>query len=192
MTARPTATLETPRLFLRPPLLDDLARWAEMMADARSARFIGGVQAKSIVWRTVMTTAGAWTLTGIGMFSVLEKASGRWIGRVGPWHPFGWPGPEVGWALHPDAWGQGYAVEAAAATMSYAFDVLGWEDVIHAIAPDNAASKKVADRIGSAYRGLGRLPAPFDETEIEIWGQTREQWTARRQAVKQALARGCG
>ena len=33
------------------------------------------------------------------MFSVIEKDSGRWIGRIGPWQPEGWPGTEVGWSL---------------------------------------------------------------------------------------------
>lgn len=48
------------------------------------------------------------------MFSVIEKKTARWIGRLGPWQPEGWPGSEVGWDLHPDAWGQGYAVAGAA------------------------------------------------------------------------------
>ncbi|AHG92225.1 GCN5-related N-acetyltransferase (plasmid) [Gemmatirosa kalamazoonensis] len=175
-----TPRLETARLILRPTALEDLDRWAEMLADEAAARFIGGVQAKPVVWRQVMTMAGAWTLTGVAMFSVIERSSGRWIGRVGPWEPLGWPGPEVGWALHPDAWGNGYAVEAAAATMDYAFDVLGWPDVIHSIDAENAASKRVAERLGSAYRAAGRLPAPYEHVPVEIWGQTREEWRARR------------
>jgi len=172
--------LETERLVLRPPALDDFERWAEMMADESAARYIGGVATKPMTWRALMLMAGAWELTGVAMFSVIEKASGRWIGRIGPWNPHGWPAPEIGYALHPDAWGKGYAVEASTATMDYAFDVLGWPDVIHCINPRNAASQAVARRLGSAFRHLGRLPAPFDQDEIEIWGQTREEWKARR------------
>jgi RimJ/RimL family protein N-acetyltransferase len=127
-----------------------------------------------------MVMAGAWALTGVSMFSVIEKSTGRWVGRVGPWQPLGWPGPEVGWALHPDAGGKGYAVESSAATMDYAFDVLGWPDVIHSIDPENAASKRVAQRLGSAYRGPGRLPAPYEHVPVEIWGQRRDEWKARR------------
>lgn len=175
-----TPTLETERLLLRPPTLDDLDRWAEMMAEERSARFIGGVQPKAVVWRALMTMAGAWTLTGVGMFSVLDRATGVWLGRVGPWRPHGWPGDEIGWGLHPDAWGRGYAVEAAAATMDYAFDVLGWPEVIHSIDPENAPSKRVAERLGSTYLRPGKLPPPYETVPIELWGQTREQWRARR------------
>jgi RimJ/RimL family protein N-acetyltransferase len=176
----PGPRLETARLLLRPTAIEDLDRWAELLADERAARFIGGVQPRSGTWRSMMTVAGAWALTGVSMFSVIEKASGRWVGRVGPWQPLGWPGTEVGWALHPDAWGKGYAVESAAAAVDYALDVLRWDDVIHCIDPENVASKRVAERLGSTYRGPGRLPPPFEAVEIEIWGQTRAQWAARR------------
>ncbi len=124
-----------------------------------------------------------WALTGEGMFSILEKSSGRWIGRIGPLHPYGWPGREVGWSLHPDAMGKGYAVEAAAASLDYAFDVLGWDDVIHCIAPDNTASAAVATRLGSRNRGPGLLPEPLQDEVVNLWGQTRAEWALNRQAL---------
>ena len=168
--------IETERLVLRPAEVADLDRWAEMMADEESARYVGGVQQKAMVWRSLMTQAGAWTLTGVAMLSVVEKSSGQWIGRVGPWQPYGWPGTEVGWSLHPDVWGKGYAVEAARAMMNYAFTALGWTDIIHCIDPSNTRSQRVAERLGSSNRGPGRLPAPYEHAPVEIWGQTREQW----------------
>jgi len=51
--------IETDRLILRPPRLDDLDRWAEMMSDEEAARYIGGVQGKSMVWRSIMVIAGS-------------------------------------------------------------------------------------------------------------------------------------
>ena len=175
--------LHTERLTLRPPLLEDLDRWTAMMAIPEAAQYIGGVQPPSMVWRALMAMAGAWQLTGVSMFSVIERDSGRWIGRIGPWQPAGWPGPEVGWSLHPDAWGRGYAVEAASACIDYAFDVLGWTDVIHTIDPANTASQKVAQRLGARCRGPGRLPAPHQDAPVEIWGQTREQWRSARKSL---------
>lgn len=175
-----TLQIETPRLLLRPPSLADLDRWTEMMADAETTRFIGGVQARSVVWRALMCMIGAWHETGVAMFSVLEKSSGRWLGRVGPWAPEGWPGNEVGWSLHRDAWGQGIAYEAACASMDYAVDVLGWDDIIHSIDPDNLPSQQLAQRLGSTLRGPGRLPEPFEKVPIELWGQSAQQWRERR------------
>jgi RimJ/RimL family protein N-acetyltransferase len=94
------------------------------MAD-EVTRFIGGPQVRSIAWRSFVSVTGAWVIQGFSMFSVIEKSSGRWIGRLGPWVPEGWPGAEVGWSIIPDAWGKGYATEGAAASMDWVFDHLG-------------------------------------------------------------------
>jgi RimJ/RimL family protein N-acetyltransferase len=171
-------TLETARLTLRPTRPEDFEGWAALMADEAS-KYIGGPQTRSVAWRGFMTMAGAWAIQGYGMFSVIEKASGRWIGRVGPWVPDGWPGTEVGWGLLPAAYGRGYATEAAAASIDWAFDALGWSDVIHCIDPANVASQRVAERLGSINRGPGRLPAPHESVSVDLWGQTREQWRTR-------------
>jgi RimJ/RimL family protein N-acetyltransferase len=141
--------LETERLVLRPPAAEDRAAWTAFLADARAARFIGGVQGRHGAWRNLAMMVGAWELDGYGMFSVIEKASGRWIGRIGPWRPEGWPGPEIGWALDPRFWGRGYATEAARASMGWARDRLGWRRVIHLVHPDNTPSLALARRLGS-------------------------------------------
>jgi RimJ/RimL family protein N-acetyltransferase len=113
------------------------------------------------------------------MFSVIERASGRWIGRIGPHRPEGWPGTEVGWGLIHDAWGKGYAVEAASAAMDFAVDRLGWTEIIHCIEDVNTPSQNVAKRLGSTLLRTARLPSPID-ADIDIWGQTADQWRARR------------
>ena len=182
MPTAPGPTLETERLILRPPGEADLDRWAQMMADPVAARFIGGQQPRATAWRFMATMAGSWALNGFGMFSVIEKASGQWLGRIGPWRPEGWPGTEVGWGLHPEAWGRGYAGEAAAATIDWVVDHLGWTDIIHCIDPENTPSQAVAQRLGSVNRGAGRLPPPFEDHVVELWGQTADQWRARRKA----------
>lgn len=173
-------TVETARLVLRVPQESDLDGWAAFMADERSARFVGGVQPREAAWRSMATMAGSWVLKGYGMFSVVERASGRWIGRLGPWTPEGWPGTEVGWGILPEFWGKGYATEGAAAAIDWAFDVLDWGEVIHCIDPANAPSIAVAERLGSSNRGAGRLPPPFDQYPVDIWGQSRDEWRRRR------------
>ena len=182
----PGPTIETERLILRPTAMADFDRWCDFMGDEETARFIGGVQAPSQVWRSMMAMAGAWTLSGVAMFSVIEKSSGQWIGRIGPWQPHGWPGTEVGWSLHRDAMGKGYALEAAVAALDYAFDHLGWTDVIHCIAPDNGPSIRLAERLGSRNGGRGQLPAPFQDAVIDLWGQTRDEWRDNRRRLLSA------
>ena len=103
-----------------------------------------------------MAMAGAWAIQGFSMFSVIEKASGRWIGRLGPWRPGGLAGHRGRLGPASAAWGQGYATEAASAAIDWAFDHLGWTEVIHCIDPENVASQAVARRLGSTNRGPGR------------------------------------
>lgn len=171
--------IETERLLLRVPREEDLDGWAALMGDEESARFIGGVMPRSTAWRGMAAMTGSWSLRGYGMFSVIEKASNRWIGRVGPWCPEGWPGTEVGWALGRWAWGNGYAFEAASASIDWAFAALGWSEVIHIIAPENARSRQLASRLGADLIGPTRIPPPHDTIEVDLWRQTRERWAGR-------------
>lgn len=171
--------LQTSRLILRPPTMSDFPQWVEMMADAEAARFLGGVQPAEITGRVFMTMAGAWSLTGIGMFSVVNRETGDWLGRIGPGRPLGWPGNEIVWALHPESQGRGIALEAVGAAMNYAFEVLDWSHVIHCIAPGNKPSQRLGERLGSARLGPARLPPPGHEDVVEGWGQSRAEWRAR-------------
>lgn len=173
--------LETDRLLLRPLQPDDLEPFLAFCADPRVMDPLGGVMAPSVAWRSFCTIAGAWQLFGFAMFSVLEKSSGEWVGRVGPWQPLGWPGSEVGWSISASRWGRGYAPEAARAAIDWAFDTLGWEEVIHTIAPENANSMAVARKLGSRPLRMGELPPPHDGKPVQVWGQSRQQW--RRQAA---------
>ncbi|MEO6263815.1 MAG: GNAT family N-acetyltransferase [Luteimonas sp.] len=176
----PSTQIETDRLILRVQRAEDFDEYAELLADEDACRYIGGHMPRAVAWRKFLQMPGAWMIQGFGMFSVIERASGRWIGQMGPWQPEGWPGTEVGWAFKRSAWGQGYATESAIAAIDWAFDHLGWDDVIHSIHPDNRASQALAERLGSRNRGPGQLPAPFEDAPIDIWGQTCAEWRAPR------------
>ncbi len=76
--------LETNRLILRPPQAEDFDGFCALAADPEASRFIGGVQPPAVVWRALCTITGAWSISGCSMFSVIEKETGQWIGRLGP------------------------------------------------------------------------------------------------------------
>ena len=173
-------TIETERLILRPPLPKDFDAWATFYEDGDALKYIGGAQVRPVAWRTFTQAAGAWAMQEFGMFSVLEKSTGRWIGRVGANFPDGWPGTEVGWAIDRASWGKGYAHEAAVASIDFVFDTLGWTEVIHCIAPENLASGKLAERLGSRILRTATMPPPVTSGEIDVWGQSAEEWRARR------------
>ena len=172
--------LFTQRLILRVPGPQDFDAFADMCADADTMRFVGGQMNRAQAWRLFCTLAGAWSIKGWSMFSVIERDTGRWVGRIGPWTPEGWPGNEVGWGVSREFAGKGYAYEAAVASVDYAVDILRWDDVMHTIDPENLPSIKLAERLGATNRGPTQLPAPFAEVRVDDWGQSAASWKARR------------
>jgi RimJ/RimL family protein N-acetyltransferase len=175
--------IETARLLLRLPRREDFDRYADMHGDEETARHIGGAMPRGASWRKFLQMPGAWAMQGYAMFSVVEKSSGKWIGQVGPWQPEGWPGTEVGWAFHRDSWGKGYAREGAIATIDWAFANLGWTEVIHSINAQNTPSQELAKRLGSRILRQATLPPPYETVTLDIWGQSREEWLARRKEL---------
>ena len=184
-------TLETDRLLLRLPEERDLDDWAAFLADPETTRFIGGVKCRAGTWRAMASFVGCWALRGFGLLTVIEKESGRWAGYVGPWYPEGWPGHEIAWSIAPAFQRRGYAVEAAAACMDWAFDALGWSAVVHCIEPGNVASVAVARKLGSGPLGRQAVLPPFDVT-VELYGQSRQEWRRHRGALRSARAPGPG
>jgi RimJ/RimL family protein N-acetyltransferase len=147
---RTPPTLETERLLLRDWRGRDLDAHAEMSADPEVMRYLGeGAtldRAKS--WAEVAVHIGHWALRGYGQWALERKRDGASIGRAGLWNPPGWPGLEVGWKLARDAWGQGYATEAGAASIEWAWSILDAGELISVIQPATAASIRVAERLG--------------------------------------------
>ncbi|MEE2565512.1 GNAT family N-acetyltransferase [Hyphobacterium marinum] len=175
--------LETPRLRLRPPQESDLEPLIAVMGDEETARYIGGVQSPPLVWRALAALIGHWAIRGYGFFVLEDRETGDWIGRVGPWYPHEWPQPEVGWTIARQHWGKGYAAEAAARALDWVFDDLGWESVAHLIHKDNAGSASVARKLGSTNSGR-EVAVPGFDMQVDIWGQSREDWSRNRAALQ--------
>ncbi|MDX1554575.1 MAG: GNAT family N-acetyltransferase [Xanthomonadales bacterium] len=142
---------ETARLHLRQWSEKYFDRYAEIYADATLARYIGGQMDRPSAWRRMASEAGHWVLRGFGTWAVVEKATGRFVGSVGLWKPEGWPELEMGYWLAPEARGTGFATEAGAASLQFAFEDLGAETVVSYIDPTNEPSKRVAERLGGRY-----------------------------------------
>ena len=113
------------------------------------------------------------------MFAVVERSSGALVGRVGPWYPEGWPDREIGWSLRSEYWGRGYATEAVSRCIAHAFTDLGWSHLISLIAPDNARSIRVAERVGESLEGHATLPHQPDHQVLK-YGLSRNEWLRRQ------------
>ena len=176
--------LVTERLILRPPAEADFDAYAAMCEEEGTNDFIGGIVPRSTAWRQWCTLAGAWHIRGYSMFSVIERGNGTWVGRIGPWYPDGWPGREIGYGVRAQFAGTGYAYEAAVAACDFAVEFLGWDELMHCIAPDNLRSQALAKRLGATNNGPTRLPAPFQDHPVDKWTQSAADWRARRKEMK--------
>lgn len=171
--------IETDRLVLRLHRDEDTDGFAEMMGDPEVVSFLGTTPLiRQEAWRRMATAAGQWVLRGYGPMAVEEKATGRFIGQVGPLKPEGWPGLEVGWVLARRAWGKGYAAEAARAAAGWAFQTQAVDRVISLIAPGNTRSQAVARRIGETHDG--EVFQHWSAGPLEVWAIARSAFEAAR------------
>jgi RimJ/RimL family protein N-acetyltransferase len=93
-----------------------------------------------------------WEQHGYGLWAAVEKGSGAVIGWAGlaqpTFLPQVMPAVEVGWRLDRAWWGQGLATEAGREGVRFGLDALGLEEIVSIIHPDNAASRRVAEKLG--------------------------------------------
>jgi RimJ/RimL family protein N-acetyltransferase len=168
------ATFETKRLILRMFCDADLESYARMCADPEVMRYLGAgkLMSRAETWRHMAMLLGHWQLRGYGLWAVEERDSGVLVGRIGLFNPEGWPGIEVGWMLGRPYWGRGYATEGARAALSYGFETLQQSHIISLIHPHNAASIRVAERLGEQFEGhievMGR--------DALVYGIQQEKW----------------
>jgi RimJ/RimL family protein N-acetyltransferase len=156
--------LETERLILRGFQPGDFESFADFYG-SEASRFVAGPEPRAATWRRIASYAGCWALRGFGKFAVEEKASGRAVGIVGPWYPEGWPEPEIGWTILPEFQRRGYAAEAAARCIAFAYDDLGWPTAMSAVFPANEPSFKLAGRLGARRDGSFEFK-PYGMLEI--------------------------
>jgi [ribosomal protein S5]-alanine N-acetyltransferase len=169
--------LETERLVLRKPELGDRDGFAEIWGDPEVMQFLGGqTLTPDKVGEAIERNLGQWERHGLGLFSVLRKEDGRFVGRIGYllWDTERWENAmraelegelelEIGWTVVRALWGQGYAPEAAIACRDHAFSELGRDRIISLIEPRNLASIRVAEKIGESY-----------ERDVQLsWGTVR-------------------
>ncbi|WP_299845866.1 GNAT family N-acetyltransferase [uncultured Roseovarius sp.] len=139
--------LNTERLTLRLPKLEDFEHWATFFASERSV-FERGMRNRKDAWTTWAADVALWQLKGYGPFGIDTRDTGTYVGEVGIYEPESYPEPELGWFVTPDAEGKGYAQEAARAVMFWARETLGWNRLINIIDPRNDRSIALGQRLG--------------------------------------------
>lgn len=174
-------TLHTKRLRLRAQRPDDTEPLMAAFANDAFSRFITRERrglTREEAWRPIAIVPGMWAANGYGQWMVEERGTGLPVGRLGPWQPEGWPDFEIGWSIFPEHQGKGYAVEGAAAALCWVRETLGRDHVIHLIDPANAASARVAEKLGAAVSGSWEIPG----------GGTANIWTTRWESFTETEA----
>jgi ribosomal-protein-alanine N-acetyltransferase len=144
------SVIETERLVLREFTLDDVDAMFAIIGDAETMKYYPQPFSRDDAADWIQRNLERYSRDGVGLYAVILKATDDFIGDCG----FAWQEVEgdtlleVGYHLHRDHWGHGYATEAAKHCMRYAFEHLGVAKVVSFIRPENLPSRRVAERNG--------------------------------------------
>jgi RimJ/RimL family protein N-acetyltransferase len=143
----------TDRLRLEPIGLDHVDDLWRLHITEGVAHWFGGKWSRQDAMVRAEQAARAWEADGIDKWMAYDRASGELVGRGGLSRKEldGAVLLEVGWTVHPDLWGQGYATEIGRAGLAYAFEVLGAAEVVAFTEVGNRRSRAVMERLGMRY-----------------------------------------
>lgn len=161
--------LETERLILRRLTSDDAEFILELVNDPSWLRFIGdkGVRNLDDARRYILTgPVESYERNGFGLYLVALKESGTPLGLCGLVKRDTLPDADIGFAFRPAYWSKGYAVESAAAVMSYARDVLKLNRILAITTPDNEASGKLLGKIGLEFERMIKFAEDGPEVKL--------------------------
>jgi RimJ/RimL family protein N-acetyltransferase len=168
--------IETERLLLREWRPADAEPFAALNADPEVTRFLRGPMTRAESDELLGRIRAHWDQHGFGLYAMELKQTGALAGFVGlaipSFLPEVLPAVEVGWRLARQHWGSGYATEGARASMGHAFGELALRQVISIIDPGNAASIRVAERLGM-QRGRDRIH-PQTRVRLAIYAKNAE------------------
>jgi RimJ/RimL family protein N-acetyltransferase len=145
---------ETPRLVVRDLTDDDAPALYEMHRHDEVMRWLDRTlstgPADELVRLERWRALGG---DGYGFFGIELRETGALAGVL-VFKPFNdLPHIDLGWRLHPDHWGNGYATEAARGAIEYGFGTLGLDEIAAATLPHNTRSRAVMERLGMTYAG---------------------------------------
>ena len=151
----PTIHIETERLRLRDWRDADALPFAAMNADRDVMEFFPALLERRQSDELMARIRSNIARDGFGLYAVEERATGAFIGFTGlavPTFAASFtPATEIGWRLARNAWGKGYASEAAAAVRNHAFKALGFDALVSFTSQQNHRSRRVMERIGMTH-----------------------------------------
>jgi RimJ/RimL family protein N-acetyltransferase len=179
----------TDRLVLRAWRDADRDAFAAMNADPVVMEHFPSVLDRAASDELLARLLAHWVREGFGLWATERVADGRLLGFVGLSKPrfevHGETVVEVGWRLAHEAWGFGYATEAAAAALAFGFETMSLEEIVSFTAPVNARSRAVMERLGMQHDVDGdfehpRLPPGDPLRHHVLYRLSRADWERGR------------
>ncbi len=138
----------TARLELRPFQASDVHGIAQLLADPEATKFIGNTKSHNAAAESVLGMRDAFAARGWGTLAVVPRDKKNCIGYCGV-RPLPHTSEiEIAFALQQSCWNQGYATEAAGASIDAAFKTLRIKSIVATVYPDNKASLRVLQKLG--------------------------------------------
>ena len=141
--------LETARLRLRAPCIEDFGFYVEIVAGPRGVHILEDASREN-AWFDFTQMIASWTLRGFGLWTVETRAEDTVAGFVLLGFEPGDHEPELGYMFRAEFEGQGLAAEAAITARNYAFETLHLRSVVSTIEPANQRSCRLAERLGAS------------------------------------------
>ena len=182
-------TLTTGRLLLRHWRDDDRVPFAAMNADLRVMEHFPAPLSRLESDALIDEFEARFDPRGFGLWALERRDDGTFIGFTGlaavPWEAHFTPAIEVGWRLAPEAWGHGYATEAAREAVRFGFEDVGLEQIVSFTVPANVRSRAVMERLGMTHDPTDdfdhpRLPEGDPLRRHVLYRLDHESWEAAR------------
>jgi RimJ/RimL family protein N-acetyltransferase len=181
--------LTTDRLLLRQWRDSDREPFAALNADPAVMEHFPALQTREVSDALIDRNIAAIDERGWGLWALEVRETGEFIGFTGlsvpSFEAHFMPAVEIGWRLAKGAWGNGYATEAARASLAHGFGPGGLEEIVSFTATTNVPSQRVMQRIGMRHDEAGdfdhvRLPAGHRLQRHVLYRIDRAQWETTR------------
>ncbi len=173
--------LTTPRLRLRPLGPQDLDNYVSLFADPAVTRYLGSAVKRTREDHTtlLLSAVAHWQQRGYGIWAVLDRESGTFLGRCGLRFLDEVGEVELLYTFHQAFWGRGYATEAALACARFAFERTRLGRLIALADPEHLRSRRVMEKLGMRLE----KEAPFRSSQAVWYALTPLDFAARRQEL---------
>ena len=187
-----TPRLETDRLILRAFVDRDREPFARMNGDPRVMEHFPGLLTREESDELVDRFAQRWAEDGLGLWALERRDDGSFIGFAGLAPPrfevVFTPAVEVGWRLAVDAWGHGYATEAARVALRFGFEERNLDEILSWTVPANVRSRAVMERLGMTHDPTDdfdhpNIPVGSPLRRHVLYRLSRERWRETQQTA---------